>query len=257
MNTVISLLLMYMFNSVHRDTSYWIAKGLLDHIDELSHLSVNDFASLMGTSTATLNRFCKEIGFQNFRELKAGLEGTRDGRLWQIKTRMDNTSTDRLLDTVEFLLNQKVDRDLYLERSKEIARKLHDSREAYITGAVYPLALSLDFVEDLFLFGCKVRILHSTTGAINEKIQSDDFCLILTNTGRFLTLNKPHFLSLYTRQWDMAILTANDQFSRYDKISTQLILPAHPENFLDNQVFITLLQLIEYQFYQEYVGSSQ
>ena len=63
-------------------------------------------------------------------------------------------------------------------------------------GAVYPLSLTLNFVEDMILFGkdfCFEQIGFKETKAHYQK---DDLIFLITITGRIVTLNKPYFLKL-------------------------------------------------------------
>ncbi|MGM9959894.1 MAG: MurR/RpiR family transcriptional regulator [Allobaculum sp.] len=153
MNTVISLLLLYRFNYVHQETSYDIAKAMLERIDELPGLSVSDFASDLGTSITTVNRFCKELGFSSFKNLKIRLKATRKGRMGQIRERMSRITLELLLDDMERILKVSIDRSYILKQCEQIAELFYRSRKSYLSGAVYPMALSLEFLEDMFLMG--------------------------------------------------------------------------------------------------------
>ncbi len=252
MNTVISLLLLYLFNSIHKDTSYDIAKALLERIDELPGLSVSDFASDLGTSITTVNRFCKELGFQSFKNMKMRLEATRKGRIGQIQERLERMSEDQLLEDMEKILQIEIDREEFTGKCRQIAELFHRSRRSFLSGAVYPMALSLDFVEDMFLMGCPIGIIHNSYRAVDASVSCEDFILILSNTGRFITMNTTYFLTLYTKPWKMAVVSQNQQFSKYDKLSVFLHLPQHTERKEDNLILCLVLDLIEYYYYQNY-----
>lgn len=252
MNTVVSLLLLYVFNHAHKDTYYEIARALLEKGEQVEHLSVTDFAMEIGTSVATVNKFCKEIGFSNFRTLKKQLILTRHGRLSQIVHRIAHTEEKEILDLIEFLVKSPIDRQMFLDFSKSVADRFHTARHVYLTGAVYPIGLALNFVEDMWMLDRPIEMINNLYSGYEGDIGPEDFCLMISDTGRSISLNRPYFLSLYTKRWDIHVVSQNVNFKDYDKISAFLPLPAHPENLDSPLVLAEMLNLIELTYYKQY-----
>ena len=50
MNTIISVMLLYVFNSFHQDAYFFIAQYILEHINEIEKISIDKLAYECGTS---------------------------------------------------------------------------------------------------------------------------------------------------------------------------------------------------------------
>lgn len=57
-------------------TNAHIARYLLSHQDELGELSVKGLAQACNVGTGTVSRFCREVGFSDFDELRQGIANT-------------------------------------------------------------------------------------------------------------------------------------------------------------------------------------
>lgn len=66
MQVFIYTLLNFINCSVKQDTDYEIAKCLLQNVRKLSKLSLEETAFLCNVSVSTLNRFYRNVGFENF-----------------------------------------------------------------------------------------------------------------------------------------------------------------------------------------------
>ncbi|MDL2220547.1 hypothetical protein LJC55_02660 [Eubacteriales bacterium OttesenSCG-928-N14] len=53
-------------SSDRENTDYFIAMGLLKSIDSIANSSIEQMAEHCDTSTASLSRFCRKMGFQNY-----------------------------------------------------------------------------------------------------------------------------------------------------------------------------------------------
>lgn len=67
--------LISIMNSTNNDETYHdIARILIENIDKIHQMNITRIADLCYTSTATISRFCHELGFQNFTAFKSALE---------------------------------------------------------------------------------------------------------------------------------------------------------------------------------------
>ncbi len=66
MQQVIYTLLNYINNSITHDTYYHIAMMILEQIDQIEHYSLEKMAMMCHVSPATINRFCRQIGYLNY-----------------------------------------------------------------------------------------------------------------------------------------------------------------------------------------------
>lgn len=55
-------------------TNRVIASYILDHLDEVKDIGIQEFASDCNVSISSISRFCRQIGLENFAELKMMLQ---------------------------------------------------------------------------------------------------------------------------------------------------------------------------------------
>ena len=70
MRPLLYILMNYLNNSLKKDTYYYICLTLALNIDKLPAWSLEEAAKQATVSVATLNRFCREIGFNNYSTLR-------------------------------------------------------------------------------------------------------------------------------------------------------------------------------------------
>ena len=74
MGSLSNKLLSYISTTLVHDSNYDIALILLKNYSRLKDLSIGEVAELCYVSPAAISRFCRFIGFDNFKEFKQSLE---------------------------------------------------------------------------------------------------------------------------------------------------------------------------------------
>lgn len=258
MNTVLSLLLLYLFNSLHKDTYYAIAEGLLDNAWQIENVSLTDFAQELGTSVATVNKFSRELGFSGYKQLKKQLQLTRNGRIGQLNNRLGVSESAKILDAIETLCGQiandqeVVDRAAFLACARTCARSMHEARTVWLSGGLFPLALSMSFMEDMTIMGVRIRPLHMNYSTDIQEVEADDYYLLLSDTGRALSLGREQFLALYDKDWKLDVISQNAEFAGFERLHHFFKIPYHLEDMESPLVLGEILNLIELEYYRHY-----
>ena len=252
MNTIISVMLLYVFNSFHQDAYSFIAQYILEHINEIEKISIDKLAYECGTSTTTINKFCKQLGLDNYKHLKGMLINTKEGRIEQIKKRYRQFNSEQFYSRIG-LKDNIDDFNGCIER---VVNLIYNARKIHMIGAVYPLSLTLNFVEDMILFGkdfCFEQIGFKETKAHYQK---DDLIFLITITGRIVTLNKPYFLKLNNTKVKKVAISQNimfDNIFNFDEF-IQLINTHHNE--IENSIVIEILNYIKFVYFNKYTNYS-
>lgn len=100
-----------------------VAKEILEHPQEVVHLSITSLAKRAQVSDATVVKFCKRVGYKGFQELKIRLaqnvvtqpepiygEISPEDDVPTIKRKIFHTNTQALQDTVKTLDDQELER---------------------------------------------------------------------------------------------------------------------------------------------------
>ncbi len=61
----------YIFTKTHYDVNFVIAKTMMEHINEFPDISLKELAYFANTSEGSISKFCKELGFTNFKDLRS------------------------------------------------------------------------------------------------------------------------------------------------------------------------------------------
>lgn len=74
MGSVAERLLDYIDTAMQHDTNYEIATTLVKNYSKLSELSIGEIADMCFVSKASVSRFCRFMGFADFKDLRNQLE---------------------------------------------------------------------------------------------------------------------------------------------------------------------------------------
>ena len=89
MRALLYILMDYLYNAFKKDTNYFIALILATNISKIPAWTLDQAAAHCNVSKATLNRFCKELGYQNYTRLRfiASLDDEKDYELYDAEYR--------------------------------------------------------------------------------------------------------------------------------------------------------------------------
>lgn len=162
-----------------------ISEYLISHRDDFIKKSIKDIADENGTSTTTLIRFARRLGFEGFRELKKALcEDTVISPTLTSKFNSINyMSGDRLLaDTINqaFRCIEDTFTKIPEKTLDECVAKLQDARRVYTFGMKESYALSHYAYTRLYTVRNDVFILDVAHGDAESllNITKDDTCII-------------------------------------------------------------------------------
>lgn len=85
------ILLVGLINSEPNDTvNYNIAYYLLNHAESMETMNIGELAKQCNVSKATVSRFCRELGFESFYEMRADFgESIEEGKISQVRDMTD------------------------------------------------------------------------------------------------------------------------------------------------------------------------
>ena len=235
MNTIISVMLLYVFNSFHQDAYSFIAQYILEHINVIEKISIDKLAYECGTSTTTINKFCKQLGLDNYKHLKGMLVNTKEGRIEQIEKRYRQFNCEQFYSRIG-LKNNIDDFNDCIERVVDLIYNAHK---------IHMILFGKDF--------CFEQIGFKENKA---NYQENDLIFLITITGRIVTLNKPYFLKLNNTKVKKVAISQNmmfDNIFNFDEF-IQLINTHHNE--IENSIVIEILNYIKFVYFNKYTNYS-
>lgn len=175
----------------HDSTNHAIASWILEHVDEVRGMGIRDLAASCHVGTGSISRFCKEIGLEDFAELKEMLQ-TSDFYFEACSDR--ETMQGRMMD-----YGNKVKQSIDMVTKSISTRMLTilcEDLAAYPNIAAFGLlkaeTAALNLQSDLLMLGRKIDT-HMSYAEQLQYIQScgsDTLILIFSYTGSYFEYQK-------------------------------------------------------------------
>jgi DNA-binding MurR/RpiR family transcriptional regulator len=167
-------------------TNQLIASYLLDHISEIHTLSISALAKACHVSNSSISRFCKEIGLQDFFELKDLLLESSLGL--QLHSQADSFSC-RMQD-YEAIVQKSVSqcaRSISQESVQALCQDLMHYQNVYAFGLLKAQSVAFNFVCDMAMMQKSIRTSFSYPDQIESILQAqkEDLILIFSYTGSY------------------------------------------------------------------------
>ena len=254
MNTVISKLLVYVYNGYNKDVYYEMSIYILSHLSMIQKMTVSEFAQNCHTSLATVKKFCQILGYKDFNVMKRFLFSMIEGRKKQIEERYLTFDEKQILKEIECICQTKIDRKQWLETIEKIVDDIHGAESVSIAGANYPLFLAFNFIEDMLIFNKNCFIQNLDCRIENYFNDCDAYVLLITITGRIFILNQAKSQIMQDAHAQFGIISQN--ISTKDKIknvNSFIQLPGDNDSESLNLVILNILILIKFIYYRKYV----
>lgn len=249
MNTLISKLLMIL-NSEHSDSiNFTIAKYILDHIDKVLEMPVNQLAEACYCSVNSIRKFCRYLGYESYARLKDALSSSLRTRISQIRERYALYDIDEMYRQIQIIVPE-TDIPALKQQIDQAADLIENFDTVAFCGANYPLMLTLNFQEDMVIFGKKVNVHKYMSGAIDENsLSKDELLFVITITGRLLNLNNGN-KSILKRHNDHVILIA--QRSSAEIMTNNIVVPGKDDDERYNVFLLYVFSLLKYTYLAKY-----
>ena len=156
-------LLIYLDSANETDTNYNIAWYMAHHISEVAHMGISKLASECFVSPATISRFCRTLGYENYAHLKQECA-------WF-------SSTSRKFNN---LINVPLDM-----MNDEVLKLIHDSDNVAFFGTQFSHSVALHFQTDLLMLEKFTMAYMEQTSQLQcaKELDENSVAIILTVSG--------------------------------------------------------------------------
>ena len=167
-------------------TNSEIASYLLNHLDEMQNIGISEMAKRCHVANSSISRFCKEIGLQDFNELK---ELLLEQNIYFEKQSNQMTSKERLLDYCNHVKNSIDEVALSIDMDK--IHKLCQDISHYSTIASFGLlkaeGAALSLQADLLMQGKQIytNINYQEQMDYIFHASANDLIIIFSYTGSY------------------------------------------------------------------------
>lgn len=206
-------------SSVENDSDHMIAAYILQHISEMKNITIQDMARECYTSTSTISRFVKEIGFRSLTELKdvctgfeyASFELVHDSlRYLNFNGNDDEKTLNNYVDMLCTSL-QNFSNTIDFEAIDRLNRRIHDSKDVVVFGMHLPGSFAKYFQYMMMTIGKFIECYELEDEHLkkSEIIAENALVVIFSMEGNYLNANKQVLANLKKRKAHLVLVTQN------------------------------------------------
>ena len=238
MNTVLSLIILIRQNSLQKDNNYMIADYLLKNINLIEQKSIHEIADECYVSTNTVLRFCHLLGFDTYKKFKSNLISTLKIRKIQLKDKNQNLSPEQILEHIDNI-SESFQKEIFKKTLDQIVDEMNTYKVIHLYGAIFPLALSQSFIEDMALLGVEVCVHQS--GYTDIELSDDGIHMIISYSGRFIEVIRSVYQNIVSMEKPIILISKMKE--NIGEIDYPLVLPQTVSSHYDD---IILLLIYDY-----------
>ena len=162
-------------------TNRIIAEYILSHQDEIQNLSIKELAAQCHVGTGSLSRFVRDIGLNDFAELKVLLNDT-SYRFEKAGENIIDEQADHISSAVRQALSS-----LNREKILRLCRDIHDYEHVYACGMLKAQNAATDLQVDLRMLGKQIQTNVAYADQMEHILQAGrkDLIIIFSYTGSY------------------------------------------------------------------------
>lgn len=192
MGSVTYRLLEYVNSSTKKDINYEIALIILKNFNKVKNMNITEISELCYVSPATISRFCRLIGFDNFSEFK---------KFSNIKFSLQKDYSNKLIDTgkkdiklaYEEYTNSLIQNMIYslgnidYEQIDNIVKKIHFSEKVGFFGVQFIQSCGKHLQSKLILTGKYIEAYSSYNKQLEcaRNLDSESLAIIVSVEGSY------------------------------------------------------------------------
>ena len=252
MNTMISILLTILNNPLTDNTAREITRQILISYSDLANLKAGDLAERSFCNTSTINRYCKNLGFKSFNELKTHMVTHHDVRSAQLLHHMKVADENKMLDNITALAGVKFSRETFVRECEKLNQMIYEAPRVIITGAVFPEAMTFHYEEDMLELG---KCIYNTPVLKSLELPAEDentLVILISFTGRMVAYCRNEYNELCRKFKKSVIMTGHNELTSVSENHIVFRLPIVGDDEASNTVFIEIMRYLKYKYYITY-----
>ena len=251
MNTVLTMLLIMIQGTFIDHVDRDIAVQLIENAYTIESLSLSQLAEKCQCSSATIHKFCKKLGFEDFRRLKAQMLLTMNVRREQMKEHITRTDPEAVLARIRELSGDSFQYEEFSKVMDMYHKALRNAKRVLILGAGYPQALSLHYQEDMIMLGKPV---YPRPVGYKLEIPAADpqtVILVISLTGRMVDYFRQDFIDLSRKFEHVFLLSSRTNFPELSGKVHVLPFPMDGDDEGGNTLLVEILRYMKLCYYRD------
>ena len=264
---IIYNLLCFIDTSNRRDMNYNIALVVLQNLEKIPTCSVNELADMCYTSIATISRFCRYFGFENFIKfkheikealLKANKELCFEQKEYDRIMKQPQLLVDKVYDlTIESL---KMNQLMNIHDVDRICSRIYEAKKVHFFGYQFSKIVANDIQMKFMKLG---KFIYSFTSRGEEDLKysvvdKDSLAIVLSVSGNSEQI-KGMLDFLNQKNCTILLITSNHESPYLDLVDEYYFIEGMESKFTDSSLsgsinFLAALNVIYIRYGMLYQG---
>lgn len=251
-------LMNYLNTTKERDVFYYAASTILEHIDQIPHLSIGQVADLCFASPATISRLVRKLNFESFNEFKheviRSIDQTKKGEAMHYgKEPIDqypnvslneikNDFKDEIIKNIEFTNNVVSTKDI-----EEIVDWIDESNRVIFLGFNVGQVLSAQLQTALAGFHKPATAYSSEKLQLEvlEDIHKDDLIILSSITGNYFKYKSAAMEMFKKSPAKKVIITQAHEIGRASKADKIIRIGETNDSYIGKFSMMMIFEMIE------------
>ncbi len=255
-------LIIFLDTANESDTNYNIAWYMANNFKKVSRMGISELAKACYVSPATISRFCRTLGYENFAHLKqeCGLfqmNLTRSSNLASVPEQLIlNDPKMATADYAKRVANQIMNLTEYLDWDEidGALRLIHDKKNVAFFGTQFSHSAALHFQTDLMMLD-KFSIAYMDAERQLEcakKLDSDSVAVIISVNGNYLGTGSKALSYIKKNGVKTILITQNPTLSLASQVDHLIVLGNHEQMKIGKHTLLTAIELLSCRYFALY-----
>ena len=250
MNTVLAMIIMIYNNSLKTDVATSFSRYLISNLYRIEKMSIREISSDSFTSTGSIVNYSKMMGFDSFSEFKHQLYDNIKIRRMQMSFRYSKLSCPELLERIASFAPEDFDLKELDSNVDKLIDLISKNDSLTIIGALFPVALTLSFQEDMAIMGKPVFVKQLAYNSGDQDFEPDSLLVLITITGRFVQISKNFYHQIIESTNDIAIFSQDSLTVARDILP--VMLPFIGDTEYNDVILLLILDLVKLKYHTKY-----
>ncbi|WP_282195285.1 MurR/RpiR family transcriptional regulator [Thomasclavelia cocleata] len=244
------------------DTNYNIAWYMAHNFSKIAKMGISQLAKECYVSTATISRFCRTLGYENYAHLKQACSSfTLDSRKFNNLINIPlNMMRNKPKECTKYYSNQvckaisKLPNQLDWNVIDKVLQAIHDSDSVVFFGVQFSHSVALNFQTDLLMLEKFTMAYMETERQIDcaKSLDQNSVAIIVTVNGYFVHSNPKILQYLKKSRCKVVLMTSNPEIDIGINIDYMIVLGDGEQPKTGKHTLLTMIELISLRYYSLY-----
>ena len=262
MKSLFYRLIIFLDTASEEDTNYNIAWYMAHHFAEVATMGISQLARACFVSPATISRFCRALGYENFAHLKQECASfAPDSRKFNnlINVPLDMMKNDPQACTQYYsdqvcLAISQLSKTLDWHVIDQVLKLIHDSESVAFFGTQFSHSAALHFQTDLLMLEKFTMAYMELDRQIEcaKSLDENSVAIIVTVNGYYARSSSKVMAYLKKAHCKIVLITNNPEIQLDVPIDYKIVLGKSSQRKTGKHTLLTAMELMSLRYYSIY-----